>query len=255
MSEDRGERAVAVLVEACVDSVESALAAQAGGAGRIELCDNLIEGGTTPSAATIAVACERLQIPVFVIVRPRGGDFLYSDIELEVMRRDIVHARELGARGVVIGVLRADGSVDAGPVRVLVEAARPMEVTFHRAFDVARDQAEALEAIIGLGIERVLTSGRAPTAREGAATIAAAVRQAAGRIGVLPGAGIDAGNVRRIVAETGAREVHVRGASTRPSPMTYRNPRVDFGGRLTASDELREVTDAALVREIVELVR
>ena len=249
-----GEVRGPVLVEACVDSVESALAAEAGGARRIELCDNLVEGGTTPSAATIAVACERLGIPVFVIVRPRGGDFLYSDLELEVMRRDIEQAKALGASGVVIGVLRADGTVDIERARPLVEAARPLGVTHHRAFDVTRDPAEALEAIIELGADRVLTSGQAPTALEGIGVIAAAVRQAAGRIGILPGAGIDGANARRIVEATGVQEIHVRGTSVRSSAMQYRNPRIDFGGRLTAADELVEVTDAGLIREIVVAV-
>jgi copper homeostasis protein len=243
-----------VLVEACVDSVASALAAEAGGARRVELCDNLVEGGTTPSAATIALACERLTIPVFVIVRPRGGDFLYSDLELEIMRRDIEQAKALGAAGVVIGVLRADGTVDVERARPLVEAARPLAVTHHRAFDVTRDPVEALEAIIELGADRVLTSGQAPSALEGSAVIAAAVRQAAGRIGILPGAGIDGTNARRIIEETGAREIHVRGASVRPSPMRYRNPRVDFGGRLTAADHQLEITDPALISEIVAAV-
>jgi len=244
----------AVLVEACVDSVASALAAEAGGAGRIELCDNLVEGGTTPSAATIAVACERLTIPVFVIVRPRGGDFLYSDLELEIMRRDILQAKALGAQGVVLGVLRADGTVDVARARPLVAAARPLAVTHHRAFDVTPDPAEALEAIIELGADRVLTSGQAPTAPEGIEVIAAAVRQAAGRIGILPGAGIDVSNARRLVEATGVREIHVRGTSVLPSPMRYRNPRVDFGGRLTAADHLLEVTDPDLIREIVAAV-
>ncbi|NJD08879.1 MAG: copper homeostasis protein CutC [Gemmatimonadetes bacterium] len=243
-----------VLVEACVDSVESALAAEAGGAGRIELCDNLVEGGTTPSAATIAVACERLRIPVFVIIRPRGGDFLYSDLELEIMRRDIAQAKTLGASGVVIGALRADGTVDVERARPLVEAARPMQVTHHRAFDVTPDPFEALEAIIALGADRVLTSGQAPSALEGAEVIAAAVRQAAGRIGILPGAGIDGGNARRIVEITGAREIHVRGTALRPSAMRYRNQRVDFGGRLTAEDHVLEVTDAGLIGAIVQAV-
>lgn len=243
-----------VLVEACVDTVESALAAEAGGAGRIELCDNLVEGGTTPSAATIAVACERLAIPVFVIIRPRGGDFLYSDLELEIMRRDIAQAKALGAAGVVIGVLRADGTVDVPRARVLVEEARPLQVTHHRAFDVTRDPVEALEAIIELGADRVLTSGQAPSALEGIEVIAAAVRQGAGRIGILPGAGIDGSNARRIVAATGVTEIHVRGTNVRPSPMRYRNPRVDFGGRLTAADALLEVTDPVLIREIVSAV-
>lgn len=243
-----------VLVEACVDSVESAVAAEQGGAGRIELCDNLIEGGTTPSAGAILGCRERLRIPVFVMIRPRGGDFLYSDIEFEVMRRDIAVAKELGAHGVVFGILRRDGSVDVERTRVLVEEARPLAVTFHRAFDVCRDPDEALEALIALGIDRVLTSGQAAKAEEGIPTIAALVRQAAGRIGILPGGGIDESNVARIVAETGAREVHVRGTSIQPSPMEYRNPRVDFGGRIVAAEDAREVTDPARIRRMIQQI-
>ncbi len=153
-----------VLVEACVDTVASALAAEAAGAARVELCAGLAEGGTTPSAGLMALACERLRIPVFVLIRPRGGDFLYSEAEMEVMRRDIRQAKTLGARGVVLGVLRPDGHVDEARTRVLVDEARPMAVTFHRAFDVTPDASAALEALVALGIDRVLTSGQARTA-------------------------------------------------------------------------------------------
>jgi copper homeostasis protein len=146
----------AILIEACVDSVPSALAAEAGGAGRVELCDNMIEGGTGPSAGTIEEAKARLRIPVFVMIRPRGGDFLYSDVEYDVMRRDIAHARALGVDGVVLGLRDRDGNVDVARTRALVDAARPLPVTFHRAFDVARDPDRALDALLGLGVERVL---------------------------------------------------------------------------------------------------
>ena len=239
-----------VLIEACVDSVPSALAAEAGGAGRVELCDNMIEGGTTPSAGTIAECRARLRIPVFVMIRPRGGDFLYSDVEYEVMRRDIAHARALGAAGVVLGLLHADGTVDAARTRALVEAARPLPVTFHRAFDVARDPDQALDALVALGIERVLTSGQAATAAEGAALIARLVQKAARRIGILPGCGIDDTNVRELVAETGAREVHVRGTSPVHTGMAHRNPRVSFRAAVDADDSVLEVTDAARIHAI-----
>jgi copper homeostasis protein len=243
-----------ILLEACVDSVESAVAAEAGGAGRVELCDNLIEGGTTPSAGAIASCVERLSIPVFVMIRPRGGDFLYSDVELDVMRRDVEQAKRLGAHGVVFGLLRPDGTVDEERTRALVEAARPLEVTFHRAFDVTRDAAEALEALVGLGVERVLSSGQAPSAAEGLPLLASLARQAAGRIGILPGGGVDEENVARIVGETGVAEAHVRGTSLRLSGMEYRNPDIDFGGRVAAVDDAREVTDAVRIRRILEAV-
>jgi copper homeostasis protein len=237
-----------ILIEACVDSVPSALAAEAGGAGRVELCDNLIEGGTTPSAGTIAECRARLRIPVFVIIRPRGGDFLYSDVEYDVMRRDVAHARSLGADGAVLGLLHADGTLDVERTRALVEAARPLPVTFHRAFDVARDPEEALDALIGLGVERVLTSGQAPTAPEGAELIARLVQRAAGRIGILPGCGIDETNVRELVAQTGAREVHVRGTSPVRSRMSFRNPRVSFRAAVDGDDSVLDVTDAVRIR-------
>src|SRR5256714_14191101 len=179
-----------ILVEACVDSIESALAAARGGAHRIELCANLIEGGTTPSAGTLAVCRARLDIPIFVLIRPRGGDFLYSAAELAVMLEDIRRAKEAGAQGIVTGVLRADGDIDTDRTRELSDAARPLQVTFHRAFDVCRDAGRALETLIALGVERVLTSGQAATALEGADTIAGLVRRAAGRIVVLSGAGV-----------------------------------------------------------------
>jgi copper homeostasis protein len=243
-----------VLVEVCVDSVESAMAAQEGGADRIELCDNLVEGGTTPSAGTIAACRKRLSIPIFVLVRPRGGDFLFSDVELEVVLRDIASAREQGADGVVIGALRADGRVDEEKVSAMTRAAGTADVTFHRAFDVSRDADEALESLVRLGIPRVLTSGQSPTALEGAAALKAIVGRAAGRITVLAGGGVNEENVGRIAAETGVREVHVRGTSTVESRMQFRSPRVTMGKTFLPDDYKRSVTDPARIRRIVDVV-
>jgi copper homeostasis protein len=243
-----------VKVEACVDSVESALAAEQGGATRVELCDNLIEGGTTPSAGMIAVCCERLEIPVFVIVRPRGGDFLYSEIEFEVMRRDVARAVEMGAGGVVLGLLGRDGAVDTERTRTLIREARSLPVTFHRAFDVARDADEALDALIGIGIDRVLTSGGAATAEEGIGVIARLVHRAAGRLEILAGGGVREHNVARIVGGTGVREVHVRATSTRSSQMEYRPPVVSVDAGPVAGDDLREVTEEGRIARIVSLV-
>jgi copper homeostasis protein len=244
-----------VLVEACVDSVESALAAEAGGGGGVELCDDLLEGGTTPSAGMIELCCERAGIPVFVMIRPRGGDFLYSDAEFEVMRRDIARAAALGAAGIVLGLLRPDGSVDAARTRLLVEEARPLPVTFHRAIDVSRDMDEAFDTLLALGVNRVLTSGRAATAEEGVDVIAGMVRRAAGRIAVLAGGGIREENLARVVADTGVREVHVRGTVVRPGGMAYRNPTIDFGGRTAPPDSLLEVTDPARIQRLVRLAQ
>src|SRR6266436_5117168 len=197
-----------VLVEACVDSIESALAAVRGGAHGIELCANLVEGGTTPSAGTLAVCRERLDIPIHVLVRPRGGDFLYTATEFTVMLEDIRRAKQAGA-------VRADGEIDTDRTRELIGAARPLRVTFHRAFDVCRDPAAALETLIVLGVDRVLTSGQAATAPQGAQAIARLVRQAADRTAILPGGGIAEDNVAALVRATGVTEVHLDRKSTR----------------------------------------
>ena len=241
-----------ILFEACVGSADAALAAQRGGADRVELCDNLLEGGTTPSAGTIRVARERLSIPVHVIVRPRGGDFCYSEIELEVMRCDIQTCKELGAQGVVLGLLREDGAIDVARTAELVALARPLAVTFHRAFDVCRDPFEGLEDLVRLGIERVLTSGQEPTVLEGVELISELVQRARGRIVVMPGAGFTERNIKRIVAQCGAREVHVAAWGEVESRMRHRNRRVFMGGELRPSEYSIAVTDAARMRAFVE---
>ncbi len=240
-------------VEACVDSIESALAAEAGGADRLELCDNLAEGGTTPSAGTIAVCRELVGIPLFVLVRARGGSFVYSAAEVEAMARDVALCRELRADGVVIGALRPDGAIDLDATRFLIAAARPMAVTFHRAFDVCRDPAAALDELIGLGVERVLTSGQQASAIDGAVLIGQLVQRAAGRIGILAGGGVTEENVRRLVSITGVHEIHVRGASPATSEMQYHNPRISFQKPVTTDDRVRMETDAERIRAIVNL--
>jgi copper homeostasis protein len=243
-----------ILVEACVDSIESALAAARGGAHRIELCANLIEGGTTPSAGTLAVCRSRLEVPIFVLLRPRGGDFLYSAAELAVMLEDIRRAKDAGVEGIVTGALRADGEIDADRTRELIAAARPLRVTFHRAFDVCRDAGRALETLIALGVERVLTSGQAATAPEGAAAIAGLVRQAAGRIGILPGGGVAEENVATLVRATGVTEVHLTGAAPHQSGMTFRAPEVVIGAAAPRSEYEWNVTDADRIRRVVALL-
>ena len=243
-----------MLVEACVDSVASARAAVAGGAARLELCAGLAEGGVTPSPGMIAAVREAVAVPVHVLIRPRGGDFLYSQDEMEVMLRDIAEAGRLGVHGVVLGALAGDGQVDAARTVALIAAARPMAVTFHRAFDLARDPAEALDALIALGVERVLTSGLAATAEEGIPVITAMVSRAAGRIGVLAGGGIDEGNAARIVRETGVREIHVRGSRATESAMAFRRAGVFMGKRYEPDEYRRVETDAGRVRAIVTAV-
>jgi copper homeostasis protein len=243
-----------VLVEACVDTIESALAAARGGAHGIELCANLVEGGTTPSAGTLAVCRERLDIPIHVLVRPRGGDFLYTAAEFTVMLEDIQRAKQAGAQGVVTGALRADGEIDTDRTRELIGAARPLRVTFHRAFDVCRDPAAALETLIVLGVDRVLTSGQAAAAPAGANAIARLVRQAAGRIVILPGGGITADNVAALVRATGVTEVHLTGAVTHQSAMTFRAPKVEIGSAAPRSEYEWNLTDAEVIRRVVVML-
>lgn len=238
------------LIEVCVNSTESAIASQSGGADRVELCDNLFEGGTTPSAGSIALAREHLHIKLHVIIRPRGGDFLYSDLEFAIMEHDIETAKGLGADGVVIGLLTADGDIDAPRTRQLVELARPMSVTFHRAFDVARDPMQSLDALIDIGIDRLLTSGQEASVAEGADMIAELIQRAGNRLIVMPGAGFNERNVARIVAQTGAKEIHVTGFADVASGMRHRNERVFMGGTLRPPEYTREVTSSAAIQRL-----
>ncbi|HET7023662.1 MAG TPA: copper homeostasis protein CutC [Gemmatimonadales bacterium] len=198
----------AILFEACVESVAEAVAAERGGAGRVELCVDLAVDGLTPPAEMIAGACRALTIPVMVLVRPRAGGFHYSADEIDGMIGEVERIKAFGAAGVVVGALDADGAVDRDAMTRLVSAARPMSVTFHRAFDVVADRSSALDALIGLGVERVLTSGGATTAELGIGVLQDLVRQAAGRIGILAGGGIRPQNVARIVEAAGVHEVH-----------------------------------------------
>ena len=241
-----------ILVEVVVDSVESAVAAESGGAGRVELCANLAEGGTTPSAGMIAESRERIDIPLYVMIRPRGGDFLYSDAEIDVMRRDIRQAKSLGADGVVLGLLLPDGTVDTVRTARLVRQARPLDVTFHRAIDVCRDPLEAIDKLAAIGVDRVLTSGQAPSARAGARTIARMVTHAGNRLAILAGGKIDEKNAAAIVERTGVRDVHVRGAKQVRSGMKLRSSVVSFRGKLLPGDYVNKYTDAGRIRALVQ---
>jgi copper homeostasis protein len=236
------------LLEVAAGSLDSALAAQAGGAGRVELCTGLELGGLTPSPALISIARDRLRIPLYVLIRPRAGDFVYSDSECEVMLGDIEHCVRAGCDGVVLGVLDAQGDLDRARCQALIDAAGPLGVTLHRAFDLTRDPAAALEAAIALGCERLLTSGTQARAIDGAATIRALLAQAAGRIGVMPGAGVDSGNIAALAAATGAREFHASAKRVRPSGMRYPARLADM-----AAGEWR--TDVAEVCAMVDALR
>lgn len=239
-----------VLIEVCVDSVESAIAAQNGGADRVELCDNLMEGGTTPSFGAIEQARKNLEIGLHIIIRPRGGDFLYSDLEFEICKRDIEICKQLGADGVVIGILTANGEIDAERTKALLELARPLSVTFHRAFDVTKDARKSLETLISLGIDRVLTSGQEPTAFEGIDTIAELVGRAGDRIIILGCGSLSKRNVKRFVEKTRVKEIHLTGFAKVESQMSYRNERVYMGGALRSPEFSRNVVDSQIIDNI-----
>jgi len=235
-----------MVLEVCVESVDAAQAAAAGGADRLELCSALSEGGITPSVGLLRAVRRSAGVKMFPIIRPRGGDFTYSEAEQALMLEDIAMARAEGADGVVLGVLTADGHVDVAAMRTLIAAARPMEVTFHRAFDVAVHLEQALEDVIATGAERLLTSGGAADACQGAARLAQLQRQAAGRIVIMAGGGLRAHNVRAQVQATGVREVHASLSQWEASSATLGNPAVQISAR--AGDHVRRVVDVQAVR-------
>ena len=217
------------MLEICIDSIASAHAAAAGGADRVELCSNLPEGGTSPSAGLIRVVRSVFAGRLMVMIRPRGYDFLYSEPEMEAMLHDIQTARQLGADGVVIGCLTADAQVDVERCKRLITAAETMDVTFHRAFDMARDTGEALEAIIGLGIRRILSSGAQPDVPAGISQLAALVRQASGRTSLMPGGGVTEKNIGEIVRATGVSEIHLSARHRVRGGMKWLNPNCSMG--------------------------
>ena len=218
-------------IEICANSVESAVKAQEGGAYRVELCAGIPEGGTTPSFGDIRMARQLLkETKLHVIIRPRGGDFLYTALELEIMLHDIKVAKQLGADGVVFGCLTAEGDIDMPAMRKLMNAVGDMNVTFHRAFDMCRNPKEALEQIIELGCSRILTSGQETNAVKGIPLLKDLISQADGRIIIMPGCGVNPNNILQIAEGTGATEFHFSGRSTYESNMIYRNPKVSMGG-------------------------
>ena len=242
-----------VLLEVCANSVTSALAGQEGGASRIELCENLHEGGTTPSHGEISLARENLHIKLYVLIRPRGGDFLYDDLEFDIMITDIKYCIEAGCDGIVTGVLNADGSVDKERSSILINVAKQagLGVTFHRAFDMCDDMHQAMEDIIELGCERILTSGGKSTAMEGARTIASLVKKAAGRITIMPGSGVNEKNVADLVQYTQVTEIHSSARVRIESKMDYKNDSILIGDK---DDEyVNDITDTERVKMILKL--
>jgi len=239
-------------MEICLDSVESALAAQEGGADRVELCDNLFEGGTTPSLGTIQVARKMLHIGLQVMIRPRGGDFCYSAIEFEVMKADILVAKAAGADGVVFGILNPDGTIDVARSRELTELARPLNVTFHRAFDMTREPFQALEDVIATGADRLLTSGLEKSVIEGIDLIIQLIEKAGDRIIVMPGAGITERNKEFFLKAVQPKEIHLAVNQQVNSQMNYRPEHIFMGGYLHLPEFGISRTDGAAIKRMTE---
>lgn len=235
------------LIEICVEGIDGLLAAQAAGADRVELCASLVEGGITPSLGTVRAALDQATIPFHVMVRPRGGDFLYSETEYRSMLADVMALRDLGVAGVVFGCLSADGTIDEQRMGGLTEAAGPLNVTCHRAFDMTRDPIEALEALIRSKVGRVLTSGQRDTAVEGKALLADLVRQAGDRIIILGCGALDLHNIAEVRKTTGLSEMHFAALKDVPSAMNYRNPHVGMGGSDLDREYRNTLTDTDLV--------
>ncbi|MBS1605647.1 MAG: copper homeostasis protein CutC [Bacteroidetes bacterium] len=233
-------------LEICAFNLSSALIAQQSGADRIELCASPEEGGTTPSPGLIRTARELLRIQLYPIIRPRGGDFLYSDGEYLTMLRDVDYCKQTGCNGVVIGLLKKDGSIDKERCARLVEAAYPMGVTFHRAFDWAINPYEALEDIISIGCERILSSGQRPTAMEGTDLIDQLVRAADERIVIMPGAGVRASNIVALAEATGASEFHTSARLKQASAMDYVNAGMKEEQSFTeaSEEEIKKIKEA-----------
>jgi copper homeostasis protein len=242
-----------MVLEACVNSAISALAAQQGGADRVELCENMTDGGCTPSAGAIRFARKQLHIPLMVMIRPRGADFLYSVDEFEIMKEDVRLAKESGADGVVFGILAPDGRIDLDRMGGLVRIAKPMDITCHRAFDMTRDPFEAMDDLVSLGIPRVLTSGQAGSALEGAPLIRELIRRAAGRIVIMPGRGIKEHNLAETVRETGAHEYHLYLTRQIASKMLFLREQVAMGHNNSSEYEY-PVVDAERIRRAKDVL-
>lgn len=242
-------------LEICVDSLQSAITAQLAGAHRIELCENLPEGGCTPGPGKILSVRSNLDIAVNVIIRPRGSDFLYTDDEFDIMRRDIEFCGEAGIDGVVIGILRSDGNIDIERTARLVELAAPMSVTFHRAFDLCSDPFRALEDIISTGSARLLTSGQKNKAHEGVDLISTLVNLAGERIIIMPGSGIDTSNIEAIARKSHAKEFHMTGRKTTISEMEFRRDGVLMGSDGGQGEYSRKIADEIAIRKTIEILK
>jgi copper homeostasis protein len=244
-----------MICEVVVYNMESALKAQEGGADRIELCDNPGEGGTTPSFGVIENVRQNVSMDVYVMIRPRGGDFFYSNYEFHAMKRDIYQCQRLSVDGIVFGILNADGTIDKKRCKELIDKAKPLKVTCHRAFDMTRDPFEALEDCIEVGFDRILTSGQKLTAIEGVDLISELIKRARGRIAIMPGSGINENTVEEIIKKSGAKEIHFSATSFRESGMTFRNQHISGMGSDEGSEFKLRTVDPERVRRIREFAQ
>ena len=239
------------IIEICLESVESVIAAEKGGADRVELCSDLFEGGLTPTIGTVKTALKKSNIKINAMIRPRGGDFCYSDEEFEVMKEDIKAFKETGINGIVFGILTPDGDVDVKRSKEIIELARPLAVTFHRAFDMTRDPYKSLEELIELGVDRVLTSGQEATVPEGADLLEELVQIAGDRIIVMPGCGITERNFPKLRAKIKAKEYHIYLPYETTSKMKFHPGHIYMGGLLRQSEFTITHTSSSRVSDVM----
>lgn len=244
------------ILEICCYSVESAIEAQNKGANRIELCDNYSEGGTTPSYGSIQLAVNKLNIPINVIIRPRGGDFLYSDVEYETIKLDIAILKKMKINGIVIGFIKSNGDIDTERTREIVELAKPLEVTFHRAFDMCRNHFFALEQLTEIGVKRILTSGAKDRAIDGVDLITKLIKKADNKIIIMPGSGINANNLMEIMDKTKANEFHSSAKTFEESKMKFfNNNNISMGG-VKSIDEFKKVkVDPLSIEQMIRILQ
>ncbi|MGN6715030.1 copper homeostasis protein CutC [Anaerocolumna jejuensis] len=245
------------ILECCVDSLESALNAQSGRADRLELCQNLIIGGTTPSQSLFEEVKKHADIKIHVLIRPRYGDFCYSDYEIEMIRRDIYLFSELGADGVVIGALNPDGTLNLPAMRMFIKEAAGMSVTLHRAFDMCKEPLDTLEAAIALKINTILTSGHENNCMKGASMLQKLVQQADGRIDILAGGGVDAEVIKKLYSITGCTSYHMSGKCVLQSKMQYRNPKVNMGLPFLSEYEIYQTDEGKIcaARQVLDSLK
>jgi copper homeostasis protein len=243
-----------IILEIAVQSVRSAISAVMGGADRLELCQSLESGGLTPSCGLIEEVIEKVSLPVHILIRPRPGDFIYTSDEISVMKKDILAVKERGAHGIVIGALKQNGDVDSDVIRQLIDTAQPLSVTFHRAFDFARDPLIALEDLCKLRIDRLLTSGQKPSVTSGWPLIKKLVELADKRIIILAGGGISPGNVKEIIRKSGVSEIHCSAKRVIKSPMTYKQNSIKLGSAIPSAIDYWE-NDTDVIRDIRRITK